>query len=230
MEDLFGRALLDFVKGKAEDMVTWTSVSPPEILRTAYFFRTWEEMPLYEQRALEMCAGKVLDVGAGSGCHALVLQERGVDVTALENSPAAMEVLAVRGVQKRVFAGFFDGNLQGQYDTLLFLMNGVGMVEKAGRLDLWFARTDALLAPGGRALVHLSDISYLYEVYGRPFPADDYYGDVDFYLKYKGMCESFPWTYVGVDIFSYFAEKNGFALRVCMETEKGDVLAEIWKK
>ena len=47
-------------------------------------------MPLLEKTALEMAKGSILDVGAGSGCHSLALQEMGKEVCAIEISPASV--------------------------------------------------------------------------------------------------------------------------------------------
>ena len=42
---------------------------------------------------VDMATGKTLDVGAGSGCHSLVLQEKGIDVTAIDISPLSVETI-----------------------------------------------------------------------------------------------------------------------------------------
>lgn len=46
-----------------------------------------KQMPLLERTALQLATGKILDVGAGSGCHSLALQEAGKDVHAIDISP-----------------------------------------------------------------------------------------------------------------------------------------------
>ena len=38
---------------------------------------------LLERTALQMATGRILDVGAGSGCHSLTLQEAGKEVHAI---------------------------------------------------------------------------------------------------------------------------------------------------
>ena len=49
-----------------------------------YFFRDFSEMPKLEQHALELTKGRTLDIGCGSGCHSLYLQnEKEIDVTGL---------------------------------------------------------------------------------------------------------------------------------------------------
>lgn len=52
-----------------------------------------------EKTALQMASGKILDAGAGSGCHTLALQEMGKEVCAIDISPLSVKVMAERGVR-----------------------------------------------------------------------------------------------------------------------------------
>ena len=84
------------------------------------FFRTFEEMPEIEQFALHLCKGKVLDIGAGAGEHALYLQERGVDVTGLDIAEGCQTVMQEKGLQKVLLADIMDYSGE-RFDTLLML-------------------------------------------------------------------------------------------------------------
>ena len=53
-------------------------------------FRDYDSMPPLEHHALDLVKGRTLDVGAGAGCHSLVLQERGIDVDAIDISPLSV--------------------------------------------------------------------------------------------------------------------------------------------
>ena len=72
MKDILGKALLDYHNGNySEDIITATNISEEDTLPLPYLFRSFVEMPKIEQRALELCRGKILDVGCGAGSHSL---------------------------------------------------------------------------------------------------------------------------------------------------------------
>ena len=73
--DLWGRALLDYHRGKKkEPLILHTSFGEPEEVPLGVFFRQPHEFSDLEQFAMDLCQGPVLDVGAGTGCHSLYLQ------------------------------------------------------------------------------------------------------------------------------------------------------------
>ena len=70
MKDLFGQAILDYhyQQGQyTEDIKTETTISEEDVLPLPYLFRSFEQMPALEQKALQMAKGKVLEVGCGAG-------------------------------------------------------------------------------------------------------------------------------------------------------------------
>ena len=228
-KDLFGKALWDYwYDNDPEDMLTWTHLTEPEILPSAYLFRSYDEMPVSEQLALQNSYGKILDVGAGSGLHSLYLQAQQKDVTALEWSPVSSRLMRERGVRKVVNQNFFDYYPQERFDTILLLMNGVGLVQKARKLDQLFTKLKQLLSDNGQAFIHSSDLKYLYETgNGYMMPDDNYYGDVHFFIKYKGETESFDWTYIDENTLRIFASQNGFEAEKLFESDEGDFLIRV---
>src|SRR6218665_491993 len=100
MKDLFGKAIFDFhTHNSPEDIITETSISEEDEMSVEYLFRSYNEMPKIEQKALQLAKGKILDVGCGAGSHALSLQnERNLEVTAIDISKKAIETCLLRGV------------------------------------------------------------------------------------------------------------------------------------
>ena len=161
-KDPMGRAIADYWKTKkAERLRVFSPMFEEDEIPLQTLFRKYEDMPDIELKALDMAKGKTLDVGAGAGCHSLVLQEKGFDVTAIDISPLSVQTMKERGVKNVLEQDFFT--LKGQYDTILMLMNGIGIVGTLERLPKFFRQLDNILAPGGQVLCDSSDISYVFE-------------------------------------------------------------------
>ena len=189
-------------------------------------------MPEIERKALDMAKGRILDVGAASGCHSLVLQERGMDVTAIDIPPLSVETMKERGVKKVLEQDFFT--LEGQYDTILMLMNGIGIVGTLERMPEFFRQLDKILTPGGQVLCDSSDISYVFENEEGmiDIPNEmDYYGEHSFRMQYKNTIgEPFNWLYIDADTLMQKAGRCRYAAEVVAEGEHYDYLARITKK
>ena len=233
-KDPMGRAIADYYKnGKAGRLRVFSPMFEEDEIPLATLFRTYNAMPEIEQKALDLAKGRTLDVGAASGCHSLVLQERGIDVTAIDISSLSVETMLARGVKKVILQDFFT--LQGQlYDTILMLMNGIGIVGTLDRMPELFRQLDNLLAPGGQLLCDSSDISYVFDNEDGflDYPEDmNYYGELSFRMQYKETIgEPFPWLYVDSDTLRQMAEENGYRSEVVAEGEHYDYLARITKK
>ena len=80
--DPMGRAIADYhKKKKASKLRVFSPMFEEDEIPLTTLFRSYELMPKIERKALDLAKGRVLDVGAGAGCHSLVLQERGLDNT-----------------------------------------------------------------------------------------------------------------------------------------------------
>ena len=230
--DPMGRAIADYWKTKKADRLrVFSPMFEEDEIPVTTLFRSDDDMPAIERKALDMARGKTLDVGAGSGCHSLVLQQRGVDVTAIDISPLSVETMKERGVKKVLEQDFFT--LEGQYNTILMLMNGIGIVGTLERLPEFFRHLDKILAPGGQVLCDSSDICYVYETEDDiiELPDDmDYYGELSYQMQYKDTIgEPFPWLYIDADTLREQAARNGYAVEVAAEGDHYDYLARITK-
>ncbi|MEC3880838.1 class I SAM-dependent methyltransferase [Parapedobacter sp. 10938] len=215
--DVLGRALHDYLQGNRKDeLLTHTGFGGVEEMPVAEFFRQPIDFPELEHIALALCDGHVLDVGAGAGSHALFLQKQGRDVTALERSPLACEVMRARGVKQVVMADFF-AYADGRYDTLLFLMNGIGVAGNIEGLKKLLNHCKTLLAPGGQLLFDSSDITYLYADGAVDRPAG-YYGEIRYQYAYKGKRSApFDWLFVDQDTLIGIARPLGWVVQVLYE-------------
>ena len=183
------------------------------------FFRTFYEMPLVEKIALKACKGKVLDVGAGAGAHSVYLKEKGLDVYPIDISPGAVEVMRKQGLEKARLINFFDLK-EEKYDSILMLMNGIGIVGEMASLDEFFDQCRRLLNTGADLIIDSSDIIYMFEDEFGQFELEhnQYYGEVKYTMKYKNIIgSSFNWLFVDYNNFKKAAEKNGFETELLKE-------------
>lgn len=230
--DPMGRAIADYHhEGKAQPLVVRSSMFDDDELPVPHLFRSPLQMPLLEQEALRHCRGHVLDVGAGAGSHALALQTRGLDVTAIDISPLSVEVMRERGVREARCADFFDDALPQRYDTILMMMNGIGICGGLNELPAFFARLDQLLASGGQVITDSCDLSYIYEDeegFIDLSEVEGYYGEVDYRMSY-GLIEgpTFNWLYLDFDTLAQQAETMGYRATLLRRGEAHTFLAKI---
>ena len=110
MKDLFGQAMLDFqTNNSPENILTETSISDQDEILVDYLFRSYSQMPIIEQKALELCFGKILDVGCGAGSHSLYLQnEKNLEVFAIDISENAIKTCQLRGLKNAFVKNILD--------------------------------------------------------------------------------------------------------------------------
>ncbi|MBO6006061.1 MAG: SAM-dependent methyltransferase [Paludibacteraceae bacterium] len=231
-KDPMGAAIMDFLqKGRAGKLRVFSSMFDDDEMPVKHLFRELKDMPMLEQKALEMANGRILDVGAGAGCHALELQSEGKAVKAIDISPLSCEAMRLRGVVDVECINLMDNELGGMYDTILLLMNGTGIAGKAERLPLLLDRLKRLMAPGGQILIDSSDLKYVYEDEDGNFDIDAdgaYYGEVDYQMVYgKIKGEPFDWLYADFALLASAAASCGLSAELVAEGEHYDYLARI---
>ena len=233
MKDLFGKAILDFqTNNSPEDLITETTISEEDEMSVAYLFRSYDEMPLMEQKALQLAKGKILDVGCGAGSHSLSLQnERNLDVTSIDISPNAIEACTLRGLKKAKVQDVMTLENE-KYDTILLLMNGAGMCGKLKNIPNFLLKLKSLLNSGGQILLDSSDIIYMFDDDadgGKWIPSqNEYYGEIVFNISYKGEKEKpFDWMFIDYNTLQNAALDNGFQCELLLEGEHFDYLAKL---
>ena len=232
--DIMGQAGIDFMlSGNNNKCIkVWSDVAETDQLPVRYLFRDFHEMPGLEQKALMLCRGKVLDVGAGMGSHSLYLQNKQMAVHALEMSPLACEVMSRRGVKTVINDDFFRLRHDVKYDTILMMMNGIGLVGKISQLPRFFKQAANLLAPGGQILLDSSDLRYLFldddgslliNLSGR------YYGEVIYKMSYEQFeGKRFPWLFIDDELLSHYAALNGFKFEKLADGPHFDFMGRLY--
>ena len=231
LTDPMGAAIHDYYHtGKAGKLIVRSSMFEDDEIPVASLFRDFVQMPALERAALNLAQGRILDVGAGSGCHSLALKAMDKDAVAIDISPLSVAVMRERGVDARQI-NFFDKSFDEKFDTVLMLMNGTGIIGRLENMPAFFERLKVLLNEGGSVLIDSSDLKYLYEEEDGSFMidlADEYYGLVDYQMKYKNVLgEPFDWLYVDFETLSYYASESGFKTEMVYEGEHYDYLARL---
>lgn len=223
--DIFGNALLDFyLKTPTETLWLHNSYGKPEEMPIEVFFRNANDMPDIELKAMALCTGKVLDVGAGVGCHSLLLQHKDISVEAIDVSEAAVKLMQKRGVINAKVQNIFS--LDQKYDTLLFLMNGIGLTGTIAGLNDFLFKAKSLIEPNGQLIFDSSDVSYLYE--HLEMPNDKYFGEVSFCYEYKNQKgEWFNWLYIDQKTLVSLARDAGWLVEIVFEDGEDQYLAKL---
>ena len=233
MLDLFGKAMLDFQTNNSPSaLVTETNISEQDEMSVAYLFRSYQEMPKLEQKALQLSNGKILDVGCGAGSHGLYLQnEKNLQVTAIDISENAIKTCQLRGLNNAKVQNILDLENQN-FDTILLLMNGTGIFGTLNEVPKFLQKLKSILNPNGQILIDSSDIIYMFddnEQGGKWIPGDKYYGELTFTISYKNQTETpFPWLYLDYNTLQNAAHANGLQCELIMEGDHFDYLAKLY--
>lgn len=227
--DPIGLAIQDYIKSKKPaDIVVTADLCDDDIIPVEVLFRTYDEMPTLEQKAISMCRGKILDVGAGAGPHSIYLSELGHEIQAVDTSPGAVSYLNSMNIPARCVD---VKDLQNEtYDTLLLLMNGIGIAGTKEKLPDFLSHLKRLLNPGGQVLCDSSDVAFLYEEEDGSYWMDlnaAYYGNFKFQLHYKkASTEVFEWLYIDYESLHQIASSVGFKCKR-LEIDEHHFLAQL---
>jgi len=213
--DLLGYAIHRYhFMGDTSPINIWINGRRDADMQPSVFFRNYSHMQGWERRAMQLTRGSVLDVGAGAGCHSLLLQRRGLDVTALDQSPLACDVMHDRGVHRILQENISD--VRGiSFDTILFMMNGLGMSGTSSQTIKMLSHCRKLLGKKGQILGDSTDILYSRMNSLEAFGQDHYYGEVEFEIEYHGMrAAPFRWLYLDPALLAELADKAGLEVNI----------------
>ncbi|MEO0471027.1 MAG: methyltransferase domain-containing protein [Bacteroidota bacterium] len=230
--DPMGQAMLDYYHGSLDAVIRVLSdVADDDVIPARYLFRSITDMPLLEKRALDECRGKVLDIGAGAGSHSLALQSRGHEVVAMDISPGAVEVMHIRGVKDVLHRSVWE-DAPGRFDTILMMMNGIGLVGNLSGLERFFHHISSFLQPGGHILLDSSDLMYLFPNQDEAINLlmnEEYHGIVNYKMVYQHVRgKAFDWIFLDYQRLAYHAKKCDFQCELLQKGGHFDYLARLW--
>lgn len=227
-----GAALLDFHRGDtAAEIMVMSDLWEDETTPVAAYYRPDEQaLPDLETVALGLCRGRVLDLGAGAGRHAIELQRRGHDVVAVDPLPEAVEIMKDRGV-RNARQGDQSAVAGERFDTVLMLMHGLGVVGNLHGLGRLFEGLPKMLNPGGRLVCDSADLAAVLgdespDVLEELLNPNSYLGEVEFSLRY-GSLEGprYPWIFIDPDTLEIIATAAGLAIEISSEGVRGSYVA-----
>jgi SAM-dependent methyltransferase len=215
-----GAALLDYFGGHTSATLGCHQDGERDDVPAAFWFR--ETFDSLEVRALGLCRGKVLDVGAGAGVHTLELQRRGFEVSAIDIVAECVAIMRERGVRNAHVANLYE--VDGKFDTVICLCNGLDKVGTLADLPRFLDRMSALLNPGGQLLADSFDLRIGatpadIDAMARKTAAGYYFGEIDLTFEYAGQRGS-EFTVLQVDpqTLAGFARAGGWSFEVVRQT------------
>jgi 2-polyprenyl-3-methyl-5-hydroxy-6-metoxy-1,4-benzoquinol methylase len=233
INDPLGIAVQDFQRTKQhKEIYIKSDIGPEEIMPISYLFRKHYQMPILEKKALSLCKGIVLDVGAGAGAHSIWLQKNGFQVIANEISNGCVKFLNQNKIKT------INQDIKKiediKVDTILLLMNGIGLAEQLNSLPNFLLHLKNLLNPNGQILLESTDISYM-------FNEDDgsiklnlkkkYFGELNYQMKYENMKgPKFKWLFVDFDTLKVITEKISLKIEMIYKGKSSQYLAKITEK
>jgi hypothetical protein len=190
------------------------------------YFRKAENLPEIEKIALQLCQGFILDVGAGAGAHSLILQQKH-EVTALDISEDGVEIMNHLGIKNPICEDFLQYNTSQKFDTLLFLMNGIGVAGSITGLEKYLQKSHELTTEDGQILLDSSDLR------NGEIELDfsqEYFGVFNYQLSFEqAIGDKYQWLYIDQELLKEVAIKCRWKTEVIYEQEDGSFLAQLTK-
>jgi SAM-dependent methyltransferase len=118
------------------------------------YFTEYEQWSPIEHEAIALATGRILDIGCGAGRHALYLQEKGFDVTGIDNSPGAIEVCRARGLKKAFVCPIenVDEFSENSFDTIIMFGNNFGLFGSPENAPKILEKFSRITAPKARII------------------------------------------------------------------------------
>lgn len=225
-KDIFGLAVENYFLNKDQTPILVHSEDfYDDEIPVDYLFRSYKEMPELEQIAIDMCEGKVLDVGCCAGSHSLELKTKGHEVIPIDISEKCIKTCHKRGLEEARQINFFELK-DIKFDTILLLMNGIGIAQSIKNLPIFFQKLKSLMHQDSQVLLDSSDLIFLYE--DELLEENPYYGEMIFKTSYKKqVSQAFSWLYLDFVMLRNEAQKEGLNCELIFEDDHYGFLAKL---
>ncbi|MDQ3802107.1 MAG: methyltransferase domain-containing protein, partial [Acidobacteriota bacterium] len=203
------------------------------------YFTEYEQWSPLEKQAVRLARGKILDIGCGAGRHSLYLQQKGFDVTGIDNSPGAIKVCKLRGLKKTLVRPIseIDKFKPNSFDTILMLGNNFGLFGDRENAKLILEKMNRITTGGAKIIAGTRN----------PYKTDDrnhleYHklnkkrgrmpGQIRMRVRYgKAVGEWFDYLFVSPEeMKDIFADTNWQVEKFIEEPESANYFAVIAKK
>jgi len=133
MGDAFGKSLLGYLSGEqASYIIRRDDGFIDEPCDIGVYFSEYPEWQDFEKEILSYARGRILDLGAGAGRHALYLQNKGLEVHAIDISPGAIETMKKRGVKNVHLMDLRELDFpENHFDSIPMMFNNFGLAGSA---------------------------------------------------------------------------------------------------
>ncbi|MBC8505803.1 MAG: class I SAM-dependent methyltransferase [Anaerolineales bacterium] len=158
-EDAHGQELFNYyINNEGAEIIERDDGFIAASTNVSAYFAPYNQWPVHQQEAMKLAHGRVLDIGAGAGRHSLYLQNQGLEVTAVDNSPKAVELCRLRGVNDaRLLPITKISRHIEPFDTIIMMGNNFGLFANPQRAKRLLRRFHNLTFDGGTIIAETND-------------------------------------------------------------------------
>lgn len=213
--ELHGQAMLDYLNGDEDAYCILRrddGIAYPPIYARQFFYP--DGLPELDRIAVERCAGRVLDIGAGAGSHSLAIQDRGLDVTSADISEKAVEVMRRRGCKNAKLGDVFDSYPE-PFDTVLVILN-IGIVQNLDGLARFLRHLNRIMTDGGQLITDSTDPRNSEDESYRKYTQNKvakgrYLGERTLRFEYKDQVSDwFEWMHIDPETLKQYVDAAGY--------------------
>ena len=230
---LHGKSLFDYYNGdRSAEIILRRDDGVETVLPVSVFFRSESEFLPGEAEAMNQIKGRTLDIGAGSGVHSLVMQSRGVNVTAIDIDNNAVNIMIDKGIKDARCVDVMQFQ-DGPYDTILMLGHGIGMTENIHGLNLFLDHAANLIGENGQLLLNSVDVRQTdnpdnLKYHQKNKSMGHYFGEIILQFEYKGeQSPFFGWLHIDPQTLQKQAATKNWKTEILFQDKDGEYLARL---